>query len=317
MEKDEIGEFLRKLKMNNPEPISNQWDNVIMPESTYLIMGDKRMGKSALAYWLLETFGKKYDLLQVVVGLPRAKQSLLPPEFVVKDTPDECMTLENAIIFIDEAGIQLPIEDVRAREYVVNFLSLPGHRNQILLLTFHFPKLVLIRYLPFFDAFLLKRPPYLLEFAGKRQNDMFTQMMLKAEERFKELPSLEDIKRHTYVVAPRLRWQGMLENPLSSFWTADLSKVWAGTTIKVEPKPSQPALLGEDEEVPEAFKIEAEYEHEEIVGFKVADPKGDVIRNRASLLAAIQEQFPDVPLELLENAKITYFQHHAAVGLYY
>ncbi len=72
MEKDNISEFLKKLGMSQESQPPNQWDNVIMPEITYLIMGDKRMGKSALAYWLLETFGKKYDLLQVVVGLPRA-----------------------------------------------------------------------------------------------------------------------------------------------------------------------------------------------------------------------------------------------------
>ena len=41
-------------------------------------------------------------------------------------------------------------------------------------------------------------------------------MMEKAEEKFAKLPS-EDVVRYTYVVAPRMRWQGMLENPLCSF----------------------------------------------------------------------------------------------------
>jgi hypothetical protein len=241
---DKVNEFLERLGMGDKADQSGTvWDNVILLESSFLIMGDKRTGKSALAYWLLERYSHKYDLLPAVVGLPREKQYLLPKNFVIKDHPDECATLENAIIFIDEAGLQLPIEDTKAREYVVNFLSLPGHRNQILLLAFHFPKLVLSRYLPFFDGFLVKRPPYLLEFAGKRQNDVFTQMMIKAEERFEEIPrcgkcrycaegaSCEQVRMRTYVVAPRIRWQGMLENPLSSFWQDELSKVWAGTEI--------------------------------------------------------------------------------------
>lgn len=249
MDADKVNEFLERLGMGDKGDQSGTvWDNVILRESAFLIMGDKRTGKSALAYWLLERYSNKYDLLPAVVGLPREKQYLLPKNFIIKDHPDECATLENAIIFIDEAGLQLPIEDTKAREYVVNFLSLPGHRNQILFLAFHFPKLVLGRYLPFFDGFLVKRPPYLLEFAGKRQNDIFTQMMTKAEERFGEIPrcgkcrycaegaSCEQSRMRTYVVAPRIRWQGMLENPLCTFWQDELSKVWAGTEVEKQPK---------------------------------------------------------------------------------
>jgi len=50
-------------------------------------------------------------------------------------------------------------------------------------------------------------------------------MMRRAEERFAELPSQVDIVKHTYIVAPRIRWQGMLENPLCSFWGQELSEI--------------------------------------------------------------------------------------------
>jgi len=241
MERDDISEFLKKRGMrDDQQPQANQWDKVIQPNSSYLIVGDVGTGKSALAYWLLETYSQKYNLLPTVVGLSRGKQTLLPSNFVVLDDPSECTKHENTIAFIDEADLQLPIEDTKARQYVVNFLSLPRHRKQIFLLAFHFPRLVLSRYLPFFAAFLLKRPPYLIEFAGKRQNDALTQMMERAEERFAELPSEVDVVRHTYVVAPRIRWQGMLENPLCSFWGQELSEVWSGT--EVEP-PKAPQLF--------------------------------------------------------------------------
>jgi hypothetical protein len=103
----------------------------------------------------------------------------------------------------------------------------------------------MVRYLPFFSAFLLKRPPYLIEFASKSKGDALYQMMLKAEERFAELvppdwapdelhPQPEAVLSSTYVVAPRLRWQGVLTNPTCSFWTQELSEVWAGA--RVQPK---------------------------------------------------------------------------------
>ena len=243
--RDDINEFLRKLGMrDDQQPQANQWDRVIQPNSSYLIVGDVGTGKSALAYYLLETYGEKYQLTPSVVGLPRDKQVLLPTDFMLLDSPGECTRHENVIVFIDEADLQLPIEDTRARHYVINFLSLPRHRKQIFLLAFHFPRLVMGRYLPFFSAFLLKRPPYLIEFAGKRQNDALTQMMRRAEERFAELPSEVDVVRHTYVVAPRIRWQGMLENPLCSFWGQELSEVWAGT--KIEEPVKRPKQLFDD-----------------------------------------------------------------------
>ena len=317
MERDDVSEFLRKMGMrDDQQATSNQWDRVIQPNSSYLIVGDVGTGKSALAYYLLETFSQKYNLLPAVVGLPREKQELLPSDFVVKDSPTECTELENSMVFIDEADLQLPIEDTKARQYVVNFLSLPRHRKQIFLLAFHFPRLVMGRYLPFFSAFLLKRPPYLIEFAGKRQNDALTEMMRRAEERFCELPNEEDVVKHTYVVAPRIRWQGMLENPLCSFWRQGLSEVWAGTEIKKPKQPQRKRWGTTPEEVrPEAFAIEPIYDDRGIIGFKVNDPEGSVIRKRASLVAEIHKEYPGISIGELEDARISYYDYHAEIQL--
>ncbi|GAH37617.1 unnamed protein product, partial [marine sediment metagenome] len=243
----DVNEFLKRIGMSDQpggqSDHQSQWDKVIQPNSSYLIVGDVGTGKSALAYYLLETFGQKYNLLPAVVGLPREKRDLLPANFIVLDDPSEC-TQENIIVFIDEADIQLSIEDTKAREQVVNFLSLPRHRHQIFLLAFHFPRLVMGRYLPFFSAFLIKRPPYLLEFASKSKGDALHRMMERAEERFAEFPSQQDVVKHTYVVAPRIRWQGILPNPLASFWSQGLSEIWAGAAVdKIEKKPKQQQLV--------------------------------------------------------------------------
>jgi len=259
MEKDEVVEFLKRMSTQRGEEPGKitQWDKVVQPNSSYLIVGDVGTGKSALAYYLLETFGEKYSLTPAVVGIPPEKAKLLPGHFHLLLHPAECRSLPDAIVFIDEADNQLPIEDTRARRYVVNFLSLPRHRRQIFLLAFHFPRLVLGRYLPFFSAFLFKRPPYLLEFAGKRRNDALTEMMRKAEERFAELPE-GAVTRYTYVVAPRIRWQGMLENPLCSFWSNDLSEIWADAEIEEKEKPLQPLLKTTEDDETTAQRLQRE-----------------------------------------------------------
>jgi hypothetical protein len=182
-------------------------------------------GKSALAYWLLEKYSKQLGLLPVVVGLPVSKAKLLPANFVTRQSIEEGGHVEDAIILFDEAGLQLPLDNMEIREQVVNFLSLPYHRNQVFLLVYHYPRLVLSRYLPLFQGFLLKRPPYLISFASKRQGDELTEMMREAEKRFGQMADSEIVK-WTYVVAPKQRWQGSLENPLPSFWSPELRRIW-------------------------------------------------------------------------------------------
>lgn len=298
-----------------------KWDKIILPNSSYLIVGDVGTGKSGLAYWLLERFSAKYHLQPATVGLPANKRSLLPESWSVLDTPEALNSRENVIAFIDEADIQLSIEDIKVREQVINFLSLPRQRKQILLLCFHFPRLVMSRYLPFFSAFLLKRPPYLLEFASKSKGDALYQMMVKAEERFAELvppdwtpdethSQPEAVLSSTYVVAPRLRWQGVLTNPTCSFWSQELSEIWAGA--KKESSEPQPQGKPKQTELftPKEFKIVPEFEKGVVVSFTVEDPLQEYIRSRTKLLAKIAENFPTVDLT---EASIGYDQYFAIV----
>jgi len=37
--------------------------------------------------------------------------------------------------------------------------------------------------------------------------------------------------RNSYVVAPELRWQGMMQNPLATFWSDELRKGWSGVRV--------------------------------------------------------------------------------------
>ena len=222
---DDINE--EDQKSNAPEATPNKWDEVIQPESSYLLTGDVGQGKSALAYYLIERYAEKYNLTPSVVGVPKNKRDLLPAGYQFLDSVREIPSIENAIVFIDEADIQLPLDSNKDKQQIVNALSLPRQRNQIFILAYHFPRLVKGTYLPFFSAFLFKRPPYLVEFASKKSSGELMLMMTKANERFDE--AVDDVRKHTYVVAPRIRWQGMLANELPSFWTTDLSKVWSGT----------------------------------------------------------------------------------------
>lgn len=258
MGEDDVREFLNSLNMQKqpgepsqpPESTTPFWDDIILPKSSYLILGDIGTGKSGLAYWLTEKYSQEYHLRPATV-LPGG--ATLPDNWEVLLSPEECTKMENAMVFIDEADLQLPMNDFKMRDVVLNFLMLPRQRNAIFLLAFHYPRLVMSTFLPSFSSFLLKRPPYLREFAGKSNSKEIRNMLDKAEERFVELippnwrpnPHTGELQhpavlRHTYVISGPLHWQGMLSNPLPSFWSDDLSCVWKGRQVqqpKGEPDP--------------------------------------------------------------------------------
>jgi len=225
----DIDKFLGTKKESTPKP--SKWDEVIVPKASYLLTGDVGMGKSALAYFILERYSEKYGLTPAVVGLPQNKRTLLPDNFKFLDGIVEIASTENSIVFIDEADIQLPLDSNKDKEAVINFLSLPRQRKQIFILAYHFPRLVKGTYLPFFSGFLFKRPPYLLEFATKQASNEMKGMMTKAGERFDEMPSEDEVLKNSYVVAPKIRWQGLLQNDLPSFWSEDLSEIWSGIGV--------------------------------------------------------------------------------------
>lgn len=246
----DINKFLGETdKENSSKPL--KWDEVIQPKASYLLTGDVGTGKSALAYFILERYSEKYGLTPAVVGLPQNKRTLLPSNFKFLDGIMEITSTENAIVFIDEADIQLPLDSNKDKEAVINFLSLPRQRKQIFILAYHFPRLVKGTYLPFFSAFLFKRPPYLLEFASKQGSGEMKGMMTKAGERFDEMPSEDEVLKNTYVVAPRIRWQGLLQNELPSFWSEDLSEIWSGVGGFAEGQ-----IEGQKAQQPEAQQLE-------------------------------------------------------------
>ena len=259
----------KEANAKKPEP-ECAWDKIIKPKSCNMILGDVGAGKSGLAYFLLERYSQKYNLTPAVVGIPRNKRSLLPDNIEFLDGPDDVKNHENVIVLIDEADKQIPFQNLKMREQVTDFLMMYRQREMIMLLAFHYPRLVLSTYLPSFSTFLLKRPPYLIEFASKSKGDTLYQLMMKAEERFADMvpPGWEpdedqmqplEVIRNTFVVAPRIRYQGMLVNPTPSYWSDELSKIWAGKSESS--KPSEPnystGLMATNEHTPISPKMVA------------------------------------------------------------
>lgn len=225
--KDDVTEFLKKLGMQEEKQEAVKWHEIVRPETVCIILGRKGFGKSALGYWLCDDASKRHQLLPVVINLPRERQKLLPSSFVIKGL-DDVPRLSDAAIIIDEGTTMLPAGQKKLEEMVKGYVALSRQRNQLILFIFHSSADVGSRILRGVDAILLKEPSQRQIQHGSKDN-WWRELLTEAKERFE---ALEDMgvnpKEYTYVDSEEPEFRGILNNPLATFWSDDLSKAWAG-----------------------------------------------------------------------------------------
>ena len=204
-----------------------EWNELIRLSTVNLIIGYKGRGKSGLAYYLMETIAPKYDLLPLVVNFPREKQSLLPANYAVKDLEDALST-EKAMILVDEGTTQLPAGG-KLEDFIKGASSLSRQRDQIILFVFHTSRDVGSRILRGLDTVMIKEPSRRQIEQGAKDK-WFRSLLEKAKQELQAQPG----KRYkwTYVESEEPDFQGVLKNPLPSYWSEDLSKAWGGVSLK-------------------------------------------------------------------------------------
>lgn len=325
-----VDEFLKNLGKPDGDKSEQKWYEIIKPTTVNIILGKKGMGKSTLGYFLLETIERHYGLLPVVVNLPRDKQKLLPASFVIKSL-DEIKHIENSIVLIDEGTTMLPAGQAKLEEIVKGFQALSRQRNQIIIFIFHSSSDVGSRILRGVDTILLKEPSQRQIQHGSKDSWWYA-LLLEARDKFKTIADMkEDKRKYTYIDCEEPEFRGLVANSTPSFWSEELSCAWAGTQVAREsqlgynmsmghsPSPQRRRWVtapGEIEPIPEAFGIGAEYgPNGTIVGFRIADPEGNVIRKRTSIVEEIHRQYPEVDIGKLENSAISYYDYYAELEL--
>jgi len=205
-----------------------QWKKVLPLPSVALISGRRGAGKSCLMYWLLSYLPKEYGISAHVIGIPKEKYNLLPPEIKPLEMGDLDNLPENAMIAVDEAGILFYArqwkEDLHS--LMDKLLSISRQKNQIVLLATHASRKLDVGILMDCDALLFKEPSILHARLDRREIRQLTE---EAMTEFRKR-SEKDRKKFTYVYSHTIQGT-LLENPPPSFWSEDLSKAFAGIDI--------------------------------------------------------------------------------------
>lgn len=222
-----VDEFLNSLGTGGDKDSEKPaWEDLLRPSQVGLILGNVGSGKSGLAYYLLEHLSTKYELLPVVVNLPREKRDLVPENWIIK-TLEDIQHTENACVLIDEGTTALPAGS-KVEEMVKAFSSLARQRNQIILFIFHSSSDAGSRILRGVHTLMFKEPSQRQIEWGSKDN-WIRGLLTEAKEKFRAIAELGgDAREFTFVDCEKPEFRGMVRNPLCTFWTDDLSKAWSG-----------------------------------------------------------------------------------------
>lgn len=197
------------------------WQSVLPASGSMAILGKRRMGKSALAYYLAELRHQDSQANAAVYGPPVELEKYLPAYFKVLVDLSEVGRRHDSTVIIDEGS--MPLHARRAMEQGhIDFdeaLSLCAQRNQLLILCTHHSKKLDPMVVRDLDLLAFKRP-------SKLQSEMeraeLRRLSKAARSFFQGMPEAEQ-KTWSYVFWDDFDCEGRIANVLPSFWSPTIS----------------------------------------------------------------------------------------------
>lgn len=203
------------------------WETFLPKAGVVLILGHRGMGKSALAWWLLERLhGKRRGLGAVVVGLPKGRRRLVPEW--VKHSETIARLPEKAAVLIDEAALRFSARRAMADLNLAMgaLAALSRQRQQVIILVAHTARMLDVETVFDSDLVVYKMPSAAHVAFERRETMAYTQEARQA------LLGKKDPRRWAYAVDFHGGRKALLRNGLCSFWSQALSNAWAGLDLK-------------------------------------------------------------------------------------
>lgn len=203
----------------SPQQIQ-KWLEVIMIPSVNLVMGFRRMGKTALVYWLTDVLGDLYNRPKIVYGVPPDILDYLPQDFFLVNDLDEIPP--EAILICDEMGQFAHARESKSTKNnrFIYLTDMSGKLNQIIFYLAHHSRKVDVQAIVMeSNAFILKRPARIW-----KDLERSAEIRRIINEALKLLKGKDKSWSYIYDNLGDFG-EGILKNPLPYFWTNELSNM--------------------------------------------------------------------------------------------
>lgn len=198
-----------------------EWIDSLNAGKVILVLGKRGSGKTAFIAKIAEFLMAVHRMPTYWIGVPETAQQLVPHWIKLVDTPENCPV--NSFVMCDEAGVNyLSLLHSTSRNRLMRRILMIARQKQISL-AFATQSSIDVDWsvIRQSDSVIFKEPS--LQQTDSERSDIKPKVR-KAAMAFKEIPREERL-RFAYVFDHS--FEGIIESNLPSFWTEDLSHIYA------------------------------------------------------------------------------------------
>jgi len=219
-------------KKAHDDPRALQWKRILSELPRILILGAQGMGKSCLAFWLVEILRER--CLCFVYRLPEEGIALIPPWLgVIQDLND---APSGSLILIDETYLILFSRESQTRKNrdIIKILNLARQKRLAFIFVAHEARHIDKNVLSCIDTLIMKKSAPL---QVDLDRSFLKKYLLKAQSVFQGKSDASS-KSISYICFSPSGFEGILENLKPSFWSEKLSHIFASGSIGKVEKPA-------------------------------------------------------------------------------
>jgi len=246
-------------KMKRVEvPIALQWLKILSTHPRVLILGGQGTGKSCLAFWLLEIL--HHQCRCFAFRLPGEGASYTPAWLgIIHDLND---APPGSIVLVDEAYLSLFAREslTKQNRELTKMVNLARQKDLGLIFVAHEARHLDKNILSCIDTLVIKKPAP-LQLALDRS--FLKSYLLKAQSVFQG-KSDSASRATSYVGFSPSGFEGVLQNPRPSFWSDELSHIFASGNLGNVEKPARELTKEEKRERGKKLRDEYGYSYGDI-----------------------------------------------------